>query len=131
MDRMKIVIIDDNERSQTALHFLFVHQKTHKVIALLKHGDPFKDEIFQSADVAIIVVKNTDSRTIDTIRFIKEKYSLKILALPTYLMDAMVEQLKSLEVDGLLSKNRANPDRIHEALDQISKGGKYYNLIDK
>lgn len=129
MNRMKIAIIDDNEKFRTVLHFLFSTKKTYEVIALLTHDDASKNKILQKANIAIVAVKSTEQKTLETVRSLKEKYSLTILALPLYLKDALINELKSLKVDGILSKNNIDQDNVHDALDQISKGGKYYNMI--
>lgn len=128
MDRKKIVIIDDNEKFSTVLNYLFSVEKTYEVIALLTHEDALKNQILQEASIAIVAVKSTDQKTLETVRFIKEAYCLKILALPLHLRYALVNELKSIKVDGILSKNSADPDNILEALNQISNNGKYYNL---
>ena len=128
MDRMKIVIIDDNEKFSAVLHFLFSMQNNCEVIALLTHEDAPKNKVLQEASLAIVAVKSTDLKTLETIRFIKETYSLKILALPLHLRDALVKELKSMKVDGILSKDSADPDHILEALNQISKKDRYYHL---
>ena len=130
MDRMKIVIIDDNKKFRAGLNFIFSINQTYEVIALLTHGDVSKNKILQKAKIAIVAVKSTEQKTLETVRFLKDKYSLKILALPLQLKDALVDELKSLKVEGILSKNQLDQDNLHEALDQISKDGKYYNLVE-
>ena len=131
MDRMKIVIIDDNEKFRVVLDFMLSNKHTYEVIALLTHADAIKNNILQKANIAIVAVKSTEQKTLDTAQFIKENYSLKILALPLHLKDTLIDELKSLEVDGILCKNSIDQENIHEALNQLAKGEKYYNLIDK
>jgi len=131
MDRTKIVIIDDNEKFRIVLDHSFAIKKTCEVIALLTHDDATKNKILQKANIAIVAVKSTEEKTLETVRFIKEKYSLKILALPLYLKDPLINELKKLKVEGILSKNSIDQDSIHEALKRLVKGERYYNLIDK
>ena len=128
MDRKKIVIIDDNEKFSTLLHYLFSIEKTYEVIARLTHEDASKSKILQKANIAIVAVKSTERKTLETVRFIQETYFLKVLALPLHLQDALVVELKSMKVDGILSKNSIDQHNVYEALNQISKNGKYYNL---
>jgi DNA-binding NarL/FixJ family response regulator len=128
MDRMKIVIIEDNEKFRAVLDFLFSIKNTYEVIALLTHADASKNKILEKANIAIVAVKSTEQKTLETVRFIKEAYSLKTLALPLHIQDALVDELKSMKVDGILSKNRIDQDKVYQALDQISKEGNYFDL---
>jgi len=130
MNKKKIVIIDDNVKFQTVLHYLFLDKKIYEVVALLTHDEAVKNAVLQKANIAIVAVKSTEQKTLETVRFAKDKYSLKILALPLYIRDALVNELKHLKVEGILSKNCIDQDNVHEALDEISEGGKYYNLIN-
>lgn len=128
MDKMKIVIIDDNEKFSAVLRFLFSIKNIYGVIASLIHADVSKSNMLQEASIAIVAVKSTDQKTLETVRIIKEKYALKVLALPLHLRDALVNELNGLKVDGILSKSNIDQHNIYEALNQISKNGKYYNL---
>ncbi len=128
--KIQLALVDDHNLFRKGLEKLVNMRNESDMYSILfeaENGKALQEKI-KSTGVPEIIFMDIDMPDMDgfeTVRWLKHNHQIKIIVVSMFDSEEAVLRMIRLGVDGYLSKD-LEVDDVHDALEEVAKGGKYY-----
>lgn len=125
-EEVSVILVDDSSEYRWILKSFIVRYGL-TVVGSFTHEELLQAELDPAPDVAIITFKRTTEQTFRTVSYVKQKYpAIKILICASFYDRVPVDDIKQMDVEGLIFKADGDPEEIINAIKTVHKNEKYF-----
>jgi len=117
MKKPGIIIIDDNVKFAKLLQTV-LRLKGYEEIQIYDHSCDLQNLKVGMEDIGIVSCRNSDRKTFETIRFLKKRHGLKLIACAS-VQHNIPDEIAEIGIDGIITKTDSEPDKIIQTVEQV------------
>lgn len=130
MQKIKIVLVDDEELFRKGIFFLLQREENIEIIFEASNGDELINYLRQNdnhPDVILMDLKMPLLNGVEATKIIRNDFpEIKIIALTSYNTDSFISNMIKIGASSYLLKN-ASPAEMISTINQVFEKGFYYN----
>ena len=130
MQKIKIILVDDEELFRKGIFFLLQREENIEIIFEASNGDElmnFLKENNNHPDIILMDLKMPLLNGVEATKLIRNDFpEIKIIALTSYNTDSFISNMIKIGASSYLLKN-ASPAEMISTINQVFENGFYYN----
>mgnify|MGYP000856966022 CR=1 FL=1 len=130
MQKIKIILVDDEELFRKGIFFLLQREENIEIIFEASNGDElmnFLKENSNHPDIILMDLKMPLLNGVEATKLIRNDFpEIKIIALTSYNTDSFISNMIKIGASSYLLKN-ASPAEMISTINQVFENGFYYN----